>query len=206
VFSFEAMQILIFLLPGFISEVILNILVVRKDKNDLGKVIEALVFSVIIYGIYSLIYSNSPIELTVVNPAKDAATSTYVLSTHGIRLVEIVAFSIVIAIICGWLVTTDYHMELLRTLHVTGKTARESIWLDVFLHNKRSIIINFDDGRRIMGFPEYYSDEPESKFIYLYKPAWIVYDSDKKADQIKEIDCEGILITPEHKIDSIMFI
>jgi len=205
-FSFEAMQILIFLLPGFISETILNILVVRKDKSDLGKVVEALVFSVIIYGIYSLIYSNSPIELTVVSPAKDAATSTYVLTTQGIRLVEIVAFSVAIAIICGCLITTDFHMKLFRILHVTGKTARESVWLDLFLNNKRWIVINFDDGRRITGFPQYYSDEPDSKFIYLYKPAWIVYNNDKKADEIKEIGCEGILITPEQKIDSIMFI
>lgn len=56
-YSFEAIQILIFLLPGFVSETILNVPIVRKEKNDLGKVIEALVYSIIIYVVYSLVYS-----------------------------------------------------------------------------------------------------------------------------------------------------
>ena len=48
-YSFQALQILIFLIPGFISAVILDTLVVRIEKKELGKIIEALIFSMIIY-------------------------------------------------------------------------------------------------------------------------------------------------------------
>ena len=206
-YTFEAMQIFIFLIPGFISEAILNILVVRKDKTDLGKIIEALIFSLIIYVGFSLLVSKSPVSLTVVSEAKEGASSTFTLYTDGIQFLWLLLFSIILPLIIGCLITNDLHMKLLRKLHVTGRTSRESVWLDLFLNNSRSIIINFDDGRRITGFPQYYSEDPTSQYIYLYKPAWIEYNDHKKKEEIVELNgIDGVLITPQQKIDSIMFI
>lgn len=206
-YSFEAMQILIFLIPGFISETILNIIVVRKDKSDLGKIVEALIFSLIIYVGFSLLVSKSPVSLTVVSESKDGASSTFTLHNSGVQYLWLLLFSVILPLAMGCLVTNDLHMKLLRRLHITGKSARESVWLDLFLNNKRSIIVNLEDGRRITGFPEYYSDDPGSQYIYLYKPAWIVYNNDKKIDEIIEMNgIDGILITPQQKIESIMFI
>ena len=52
-YTFQALQILIFLIPGFISATILNVLIVRKEKREFGKIVEALIFSMVIYTIYS---------------------------------------------------------------------------------------------------------------------------------------------------------
>jgi len=51
--SFQTLQVLIFLIPGFIAQKIVDTLVVRKEKKEFGKVVEALIFSMIIYTIYS---------------------------------------------------------------------------------------------------------------------------------------------------------
>jgi len=144
--------------------------------------------------------------LTVVNTVKDGS-STYTLSTQGIGLVVMLSISLVLPIIIGCMITNDLHMRLLRSIHITGKSARESIWLDLFLNNKQSAIINFNDGKRITGFPQYYSDDPSSQYLYLYKPAWILYNEEDKKDEFVDMDdVEGILITPQEKIESIMFL
>ncbi|MBN2240523.1 MAG: hypothetical protein JW712_12185 [Dehalococcoidales bacterium] len=206
-FSFEAIQIFLFLLPGFLSETILNVVTVRKDKNDLGKVIEALIFSVIIYIIYSSVYSKNPITLVVVSASEKGLTSTYTIQPEGIGLLILLGISIVIPILLGLLITNDLLMGILRWLRVTGKTGQQSVWLDLFLNNKKSIVVNFEDGRRILGFPQYYSDDPADPYLYLYNPSWIVYNENQNIDEIIEIsEMEGILITPQEKIESIMFV
>jgi len=49
--TFEALALLIFLLPGFVSSNILDHIMVRKPKDHFGRIIEALVFSFIIYAV-----------------------------------------------------------------------------------------------------------------------------------------------------------
>jgi hypothetical protein len=95
-------------------------------------------------------------------------------------------------------------MKLARALRISKKTARSSVWFDVFSDKKTAIIINFENGRRIYGWPLYYSDNPEKPYIFLSKPAWI--KKGKEKDEFIHLDIEGILITPEQKIESIEFL
>lgn len=60
-YTLEALQILVFLLPGFVSAVILGALVVRRERNELRTIIEALVFSMLVYTCYSLVSDASPV-------------------------------------------------------------------------------------------------------------------------------------------------
>lgn len=204
-YSFQAIQILIFLIPGFISEALLNQFVFRKDKSELWTIVEALIFSLIIYTIYSLVISKSPVELTVINSPNESTSSTY--TYNSVAFLWLVAFSVIIPIILSYLLTYDVYMKLLRFLHISKRTTRESTWLDVFSDYQSYIIVNFSDGRRIMGWPRYYSDDPDSQYIYLYEPALIVPNRKTKKDEYQYLNtAEGILITPEQKIESIVFL
>lgn len=71
---------------------------------------------------------------------------------------------------------------------------------------KRHVIIDFENGRRIYGWPKYYSNTPENPYIFLHKPAWIEVDEESKENRFIDLDVEGILITPEQKIESIEFL
>ena len=198
-YTFQALQILVFLIPGFISAVILNVLIVRKAKSELGKIIEALIFSLIIYTIYSLVIDKSPITLIQVGES-----STY--SYNSKAFLWLCLFSIVTPLVFGYLVTNDYHMKLARYLRISRRTARSSVWFDVFSDQKKYIIIDFTNGRRIWGWPMYYSDNPDNQYVYLSKPAWIVEDSKTGKNKSVDIGIEGILITPEQRIESIEFL
>jgi len=194
-YTFQALQILIFLIPGFISSAILNGLIVRKrEKKELEKLTEALFFSLLIYTIYSIVTVRIPITLNKIEEC-------YFYSYDVIAFLWLGLFTISIPVILSFLVTNDLHMKLARTLKISRKTARSSVWFDVFCDIRKHIIIDFADGRRIYGWPMYYSNEPENPYIFLYKPAWI-----NEENKFVDLEIEGILITPEQKIEFIEFL
>ncbi|MBC8357337.1 MAG: hypothetical protein H8E54_00105 [Candidatus Aminicenantes bacterium] len=192
-YSFQALQILIFLIPGFISAVILDTLVVRMKKKELGKIIEALIFSMIIYTIYSSISGKSPISLSKI---EESTTLVY----DSKSFLWLALLSLFIPLVLSFLITNDLHMKLARKLRITRKTARASVWFDVFSDLDKHIIINFENDRRIYGWPMYYSTKPENPYIFLFRPAWI------QEGKFVDLNIEGILITPEQKIESIEFL
>ena len=192
-YTFQALQILIFLIPGFISATILNALVVRKAKKELGIIIEALILSMLIYTIYSLISGVSPVTLNQIE-------ESIVYSYDSKSFVWLGVLSLGIPVILSLFITNDLHMKLARFLRISRRTARSSVWFDVFYDIRKHIIINLKDGRRIYGWPQYYSNDPESPYIFLFKPCWI------QGEKFIDLDIEGILITPEEKIESIEFL
>lgn len=192
-YSFQALQILIFLIPGFISAAILDALAVRTEKKELGKIIEALIFSMIIYTVYSSVSGRSPISLSQIEKS-----ITLVYDSKSFLWLALLSISI--PVILSYFITNDLHMKLARKLRISRKTARSSVWFDVFSDLDKYIIINFENGRRIYGWPMYYSSKPENPYIFLFKPAWI------QEDEFVDLNIEGILITPEQKIESIEFL
>jgi hypothetical protein len=189
-YTSEALLIFIFLTPGFISSAIMNFLVVREDKKELTKIVEALAFSLIIYTIYAILHGQSPVIL-------DSTSGTVVYNYDAVGFLWLAGITLLIPIAISYCITNDLHMKLARILRITTKTARPSIWLDVFYNNKKHIIIDFENGRRLYGWPMYYSDNPKEPYLFLYKPYWV--------QEKKFIDTEvyGMLITPEQKIDII---
>jgi hypothetical protein len=198
-FTFEGLQILIFLIPGFISQRILDILIVRRERSELGKVIEALIFTMVVYTLYSFVSGVSPVSLTRVNE-----TLTYSYDSTG--FIWLVVLCIIIPILMGLLFTTDVHMRLLRSLRATRKTSRSSVWYDVFCDIKRRVVITFGDERRMFGWPEYHSNDPENQYLFLSHAKWINDEAGEDEAPYIDIPGEGILITPELKIESIQFL
>jgi len=192
-YTFQALQILIFLIPGFISATILNSFIVRKEKKELGKIIEALIFSMLIYTVYSFMSGKSPVAL---NQIEKSITYSY----DSKSFLWLSLLSVGIPAVLSFFVTNDWHMKVARKLRISRKTARSSVWFDVFCDVRKPVIINFGNGRRIYGWPKYYSDEPENSYIFLFKPAWI------QEGKYVDLNVEGILITPEQKIESIEFL
>jgi uncharacterized membrane protein YozB (DUF420 family) len=193
-YTFQALQVLIFLIPGLISSTVLNALVVRKkEQKELERVIEALIFTMFIYTFYSICYRGSPVVL-------DQTANTITYSYNAVPFLWLVSSSIVIPVVLSFLITNDWHMKLARALRISRRTARSSVWFDVFYDLKKHIVIDFENGRRIYGWPMYYSDNPGEPYIFLYRPRWI------KEDKFIDTGLFGMLITPEQKIEAIEFL
>ena len=124
--SYEFLHVLIYLIPGFISSAIMNIMNVRaKEQKEFGKIVEALIFSLLVYTIYSLVTKNSPIEIV-----KIGESFTYSYNYKSFLLLILICVSI--PLIFCFFITNDLHMKLARALRISKKTARSSVWFDVF--------------------------------------------------------------------------
>ncbi len=193
-YTFQAVQIFIFLIPGFISSRFLDSLIIRKqDQKELSSIIEALVLSMVIYTVYSLTGLPSPITL-------DQVKSTFSYNYDTESFVILLGISILLPMLLAFIVNNDLHMKLARVFKLTKKTSRLSIWHDIFYDKKPLVIIDFSDNRRLFGWVEYFSDDPEKPYLYVAQPQWVL------DDQYIETGLEGMLITPEQKISYIEFL
>jgi hypothetical protein len=190
--SFEAINILLFLIPGFISSAIFSALVVRRrDKGELGKIVEALIFSMFVYLVYSP-FGRKPISM-----AADGS-----LDYDALSFLILIVPSLVFPLALSWLVTNDWHMQVARRKGITNRTARSSTWYDVFSDEERFILIRFKDGRKLFGWAEHYSDDPDEPYIYVTSPHKVGPDG----RLIEHASYEGVLITPQMEIEYIWFL
>jgi len=196
--TIQALQIIIFLLPGFITSYVARSLIAYKPKAELDKIIEALIYSFIIYVIFTLFSNLLPIS-AIIKSIEEERKLSIEFNRKAFLVILIISFSlgIIIAIFKRY----DLHMKFFRLIKVSNKTSRSSVWQDIFIDQKAFVTVYMEDGLRIIGWPTYVSDHPEEGYIFLSDAAWI-----KDNDELVEIKGPGILITPIAQIKTIEFL
>ena len=180
-------------MPGLVSAAVLNSIIVRHKNDRVTNVIEALVFSFAVYSILTA-FNYSPVSLAVTD--KDVCRP--VVSPEHLPLAIIL--SVMLALLLGFSMTKDWHMKILRKMKVTTRTAGINAWLDVFIDRSKGVVVTYSNGRRLSGWPSYYSDDLEEGLLYLRNPAWI-----DENDENAVLGIHGILLTKKDSIESIMF-
>ena len=193
----ETLTLFLLLVPGFVSSAVLNAIVVRQTTGRVGHVIEALVFSFQIYACLAPFFDGSPLSVEV-TLADDR--TTYRPTADPLFLICATGLAVLFALAAGASITHDFHMRILRWVRLTHKTARDNTWLDIFIDQRRYVEVTLTDGRRLFGWPLYYSNRPEEGLLYLQDPAWI--DGDGK---YVDLDVHGILLTRKDDVESIVF-
>lgn len=139
-------------------------------------VIESLVFSFLIYACLAPFFGGSPVSIEV-TPAE--GRTTYRPTVDPSFLTCAMGLAVLFALAAGASITHDFHMRILRWMRLTHRTARDNTWIDIFIDQRRYVEVTLTDGRRLFGWPLYYSNQPEEGLLYLYDPAWIDDDDDR---------------------------
>ncbi|MCI0350723.1 MAG: DUF6338 family protein [Acidobacteriales bacterium] len=198
-FGFEAVSVLLVLLPGFFAARVVQALCVRPSQTEFDKLIEALLYSFLVYVAFSVLFERSPLRFIEVTGTAGERIFTPDIGSR--ELLSILGIALVLSLLIGFSITNDLHGRILRRLHVTQRTTRSSVWSDIFHDVDYYVQIQFTDGRKIRGWPRHYSDTPEEASIFLEKAAWITSDG-----KLIEIPGPGILITKNLPIETIMFL
>lgn len=193
----ETLTLFLLLMPGFVSSAVLNTIAVRQAKGRVDQMIEALVFSFLIYGCLVPFFGGSPVSIAV---ATVEGETTYRPTADPAFLGWAIGLAVAFALAVGTSITHDLHMKVLRRIGVTFRTARDNTWLDIFSDQERYIEVNFTDGRRLFGWPLYYSNHPDEGLLYVCDAAWI----DGKGAYV-ELNAHGILLTRKDDIREIVF-
>ena len=197
----EALNVLLLLLPGFLSSQILYSFFQMGEISVSRRLLDALLFSFVIYLVVSLFAEWEPLAQV----SSSVGELSYSISTsRAVIFLSLIAV-IVIPVAVGFVYFNDHVHTLLRKLKITSKTSRSNTWNDAFITQDRHVIVTLKDGRRIRGYPIMISDNPEEGFIYLYNPAWV---NDEKTDEAEpdyyESNCHGFLLNRDN-IDLIEF-
>ena len=196
-----ALQILLILLPGFSAAYFVQLLAIRAKQTDLEKIIEALLFSFLIYVSYSLIcHGCMPVTIT-------QSTQGGTLRFHRVSLIWLTGLTLFFALAMILYVNKD-GARWLRKIGLTERTSRNSIWNDTFQDIQQkvdpdagSIVqVQLEDGRSLMGVVKFYSDTPEECSVFLQNAQW------EGADGPVPVPGPGILLTRNAKITSVSFL
>lgn len=194
--TIEALNILLLLLPGFLSGQIFYAFFSLGEVSVSRRVLDALLFSFVIYLLVSSFEAWEPLAQVV---SSEGALS-YIFSEN----VKVILLSfggvICVPVIVGFLYFNDHVHAFLRKLKITTKTSRGNTWNDAFLTQNRYVIVTLKDGRRIRGYPTMFSTDPEEGFVYLYNPAWVNDEKgvDDDAPDYFESNCHGFLLNREN--------
>ncbi len=197
----EALNILLLLLPGFLSGQIFYAFFRSGDVTVPRRILDALLFSFLIYIIVSMFTIWEPLA-----QVKSTGNSLeYLFSTDSSVLWLSLLGVICVPVIVGFFYYNDYVHVVLRKLRITTKTSRANTWNDAFLTQNRYVIITMKDGSRIRGYPTMFSTDPDEGYVYLYNPAWVNDDKEVNEDvDYIESNCHGFLLNREN-IDLIEF-
>lgn len=170
--SLIALQILLILLPGFSAAYIVQLLVSRNTQTDFDKVIEACLYSFVIYAAYvCFTHGTLPFDLV---PAKPPATDSTIIWQPG-RLLGLAAITLAFSIAGTVYFNLDGN-KILRKLKLTERTTRRSVWNDIFQKEAKRIQVvqvELADGRSILGLLTYYSDAADDCSVYIEQATWV---------------------------------
>jgi hypothetical protein len=189
----EALSILLVLLPGFAAAYLVQLLAARRKQSELDKVVEALIFSLLLYLITLPIFGYAlPIAWH---------TNTGQISINWLHLFALAALALVLGAIYAASINHNWLTAPFRRFKISERSARSSVWNDVFSDIQGFVQVGMSDGKSVIGWIRKYSDEDEDHVLFLEEAAWI----DEEGNE-SQINGPGILITKNSRIEYVMFL
>jgi hypothetical protein len=184
-----ALQVFLILLPGFSAAYIVQALATRRTQSDLERIIEALVFSFIIYVSYiPLNHGKLPFHIEPDPAGKGDDTVLW----EPTQLAWLAAVTLVFSLVAVVYIRFDGN-RFFRAVGLTERTTRNSIWNDILEReaiDNQPVQVELADGRNILGVLLYYSDASEDGSLYLTQASWVDAEG-----QTVPIPGPGILLT-----------
>jgi hypothetical protein len=192
-----ALQVFLIVLPGFSAAYIVQALAARRSQSDLERVIEALVFSFVIYVCYvPLNHGKLPFHIQVDPSGKGSETILW----EPAQLIWLATVTIVFSLAAVAYIRFDAN-RVFRWIRLSERTTRNSTWNDIFESEAISgqpLQVELADGRSVLGSLLYYSDVAEDASVYLTQASWV----DVNGNTVP-IPGPGILLTKTSGIRSV---
>jgi hypothetical protein len=130
----------------------------------------------------------------------DAGGSYQVVPNYP-HLMTLFVSSVLLGFLYSANINHDWALGLLRKINITERTARTSIWNDSFQEIGGYVQVGLKDGRKLLGWVRYYSDESSDCSLFLEDAAWIGDDG-----EASPVNGPGVLLTKECGIEFLMFL
>lgn len=163
------LELLLFLLPGFIAAAIFYSLISHSKPNSFERIILALIFTFIVQSIM-------PIVLTMVPSIAPTQQDTY-----GSLAWLAALLAIVLGLFAALCINHDWPHRLFRKLNITKENTYSSEWYSAFSQHERSyVVLHLYDGRRVYGWPTEWPSRPAEGHFHLEEAEWIEKSTNSK--------------------------
>lgn len=198
----ETLGVLLILLPGFACAYIVQFLAVRRKQTELDKVIEALLFSLVLYVVTLPFFGY---KLPIRWQSSTAGPDVYQISVDYGHLATLAGMAILLALLYAANINHDWLMTVFRWMRITERSSRSTIWNDAFQEIGGYVRIGITDGRCLVGWVRDYSDDAIDPSLFLENAVWIVKGEDGSETEMP-IENPGILLTKEMPIEYVIFL
>ena len=174
--SGEVVSVLVFLLPGFVAASVFHSLTSHPKPGILDRLIQALVFTVIVHAVV--------IGISLV--ADIAREESW-------KLVLAVLISVILALITVYCSNNDTMHRILRWIGITKETSYPSEWYSTFWRlNDCYVVLHLKGERRLYGWPEEWPSQPDRGHFRISEGEWLGNDEN---DGVSTTGVSAILIS-----------
>lgn len=192
----EALGIFLILLPGFTCAYVTQFVAVRQKQGDLDKVIEALLFSLVLY-LVTLPFFHFALPLSWVSDANGAV----LIRIHYGYLLTLFLLAVGLGVAYAANLNRDWVLRFLRRCRVTERTSRTAVWHDVFQETGGWVQVFLKDGKKALGWVRYYSDDIEDRSLFLESASWVDDEGEERS-----IAGPGLFLTRDSEIEAVVFL
>ncbi|WP_156474436.1 DUF6338 family protein [Gluconobacter albidus] len=171
--TLAAFAVLIFLLPGFLTDRIIATLTPQKTRSDFRIVVDSLAWAFVDEVLYRILARAtqlhcSPVHLPLfpLNIVPDHIEQVF--DGHTLSTLFLILVSISMGLVWSGLSSQGYVFAFLRKYKATKSTGRIDVWQDVLQeYSGRWVRVHMKDGTRYVGWVAYFSEDPEKRELFL---------------------------------------
>lgn len=166
--SHTVVDVLTFLLPGFISAALLYNLTPAPRPIPFERVVQALIFTMIV----QVCVIGVRIGLT------EIGSRLVIIGrwTDEVRLTWSVVLAVLLGFVMAWMANTDRVHSLLRKAGITQQTSYSSEWYGAFCQNKGYVVLHIKGQRRLYGWPQEWPSTPRTGHFVMAQAEWLTQD------------------------------
>lgn len=168
--SQELVSILQFLLPGFVAAWIFYNLTSYPKPSQFERIIQALILTLFIRALVIIT------EYTWVSLGHYWNLWPW---NESSSLIASIPIAIAFGVLFSYFANNDRIHSYLRDKGITQETSYPSEWFGSFRNNLTFIVLHFDDGKRLYGWPRDWPSDPEQGHFLIEDPSW-VHENEKE--------------------------
>ncbi|MFT8327950.1 DUF6338 family protein [Gluconobacter oxydans] len=205
--TFAALAVLVFLLPGFVTDRIIVSLTPQRSRTDFRIVIDSLVWAFVDEVFYRVIALW--LGLLQFPMSYDPDHPQTLFEGHSLSILCLLGISLLTGLIWSALSVWGVVFWVLRFSRITRSSGRVDVWQDVFTKHRRSWLRAYlRDGTMITGWPQYFSDDGDKREVFLAdafieRPVAPPEDAEapeESTSSITQLNGPGILLTERAEI------
>ena len=202
--STDALQILIFVLPGLLSAKLRDSLSAGKDRSISELFFDGLLFTFFNWVIAQVVFALLP-QLLALNNALVEGEGLISTAINQLQLqggIVILFIAIMTGIFAGVISNGDWYYRALRKLRLTTRTSSQDVWTQSFdTFRGKWLVVTLADKTRYRGWVRFYSVTEGKPALFLSEAARVNEDG-----SMTEIKGPGVLLHSASKIARIEFL